>query len=282
MLKNKIKNLLETEKMLKKNANKKRKKMAAAAAAAAEVKKEQPTGDVLKTENGTATADANGEAAKATPMEVEGEDLEDGDDDDDDDDEGPANPDDELNVQIVLDTYDDAAKKKWMEAQVEEVLEMKQKMRNQSTIVIEQQTKIANLEQNLKNAIQDLDVASLKRGSKGSKKASRCCKQSHREPVGRSATTNHRPTPAHPKTPKSGASQKRQHVEPSHSTGPSWSRKSRQARRTKPDHSHGRCQHRRRAKRAPPSVARRHGQVGKAIHFATVGKTTLPKDWKKN
>ena len=171
MLKNKIKNLLETEKMLKKNANKKRKKMAAAAAAAAaEVKKEQPTGDVLKTENGTATADANGEAAKATPMEVEGEDLEDGDDDDDDDDEGPANPDDELNVQIVLDTYDDAAKKKWMEAQVEEVLEMKQKMRNQSTIVIEQQTKIANLEQNLKNAIQDLDVASLKRGSKGSKK----------------------------------------------------------------------------------------------------------------
>ena len=139
MLKNKIKNLLETEKMLKKNANKKRKKMVAAA----EVKKEQPTGDVLKTENGTATADANGEAAKATPMEVEGEDLEDDDDDDDDDDEGPANPDDELNVQIVLDTYDDAAKKKWMEAQVEEVLEMKQKMRNQSTIVIEQQTKMS-------------------------------------------------------------------------------------------------------------------------------------------
>ena len=152
---------------------------------------------------------------------------------------------------------------------------MKQKMRNQSTIRIEQQTKIANLEQNLKDAIQDLDVASLKRASKkGSKKASRCCKQSHREPVGRSAPTNHRPTFKNPKTPKSGANQERQHVEPSHSTVTSWSRKSRQARRTKPDHSHGRCQHRRRAKRAPPSVARRHGQVGKAIHFVTIGKTT--------
>ena len=162
MLKNKIKNLMETEKMLKKNAKKKRKK--------ATVKEEQPAGEVVKKENGTAAADANGEAAKATPMEVAGEGEGEDEDEDEDEDGPPANPDDELNVQVVLDTYDDAAKKKWMEAQVEEVLEMKQKMRNQSTVVIEQQTKIANLEQQLKNARQDLDVASLKRGSKGSKK----------------------------------------------------------------------------------------------------------------
>ena len=118
MLKNKIKNLLETEKMLKKNAkkNKKRKKNGCGGdeVTTTTAGDEQPTAKpatVLKTENGTATADANGEAAKATPMEVEGEDLEeDEEDDDDDEDEGPANPDDELNVQIVLDTYDDAAK----------------------------------------------------------------------------------------------------------------------------------------------------------------------------
>ena len=199
MLKNKMKNLIETEKRLKKNAKKKRKKTAvkkeqeAAATTttttttAGDVRTENCTdakpataGDV-KTENYTnakpatadatpataeakpATADANGEVLKETPMEVEEEELQDEEDDDEDEDEGPANPDDELNVQVVLDTYDDRAKKKWMEAQVEEVLEMKQKMRNQSDIVVKQQSRIADLEQELK------DAHDKKRGSKNSK-----------------------------------------------------------------------------------------------------------------
>ena len=51
-------------------------------------------------------------------MEVEEEELQDEEDDDEDEDEGPANPDDELNVQVVLDTYDDHAKKKWMGAKL--------------------------------------------------------------------------------------------------------------------------------------------------------------------
>ena len=96
-------------------------------------------------------------------MEVEEEELQDEEDDDEDEDEGPANPDDELNVQVVLDTYDDHAKKKWMEAQVEEVLEMKQKMRNQSDIVVKQQSRIADLEQELE------DAHDKKRGFKNSK-----------------------------------------------------------------------------------------------------------------
>merc|ERR1711991_1097606 len=49
------------------------------------------------------------------------------------------------------------------EAQVEEVLEMKQKMRNQSDIVVKQQSRIADLQQELE------DAHDKKRGFKNSK-----------------------------------------------------------------------------------------------------------------
>ena len=85
----------------------------------------------------------------------------------------PFNPDDETDVDKVIATYDEAAKRHWMLAQIEEVLEMKQKMRNQSAMILEQQSRIAALDQLLQQTQQNLDLqGARKKTSKGSKMSS--------------------------------------------------------------------------------------------------------------
>ena len=59
--------------------------------------------------------------------------------------DGSGDAEEEFDIEKVLTQYDDTAKRRWMEARLKETLEMKQKMHNQSMIVVRQQNHIAAL-----------------------------------------------------------------------------------------------------------------------------------------
>ena len=73
----------------------------------------------------------------------------------------------EFDIEKVLTQYDDTAKRRWMEARLKETLEMKQKMHNQSMVVVRQQNHIAALVDTLKDTQKDVsEVTKSKQGCK--------------------------------------------------------------------------------------------------------------------
>ena len=80
--------------------------------------------------------------------------------------DGSGDADKEFDIEKVLTQYDDTAKRRWMEARLKETLEMKQKMHNQSMVVVRQQNHIAALVDTLKDTQKDVsEVTKSKQGA---------------------------------------------------------------------------------------------------------------------